>query len=135
MSFKFIFLGIEMKELTKAEEQVMQALWSIDSGFLKEIIEALPLPRPAYTTVSTVIRILETKGFVEHVEYGKTHKYFPKVKKEDYANDFLSNFVNDYFENSFPNMVSFFTKKEKISLEELDEIQKLIEKSRENDNA
>lgn len=124
-----------MKELTKAEEQVMQALWSIDSGFLKEIIEALPLPRPAYTTVSTIIRILETKGFVEHVEFGKTHKYFPKVIKEDYANEFLSNFVNDYFENSFQKMVSFFTRKEKISLEELDEIQKLIEKSRENDNA
>ncbi len=121
-----------MKELTKAEEQVMQALWSINSGFLKEIIEALPQPRPAYTTVSTIIRILETKGFVEHVEYGKTHKYFPKVKKEDYANDFLSNFVNDYFENSFQKMVSFFTKKEKISLKELDEIQKLLKNRKEN---
>lgn len=120
-----------MKELTKAEEQVMQAIWGIGSGFLKEVIEALPEPKPAYTTVSTIIRILENKGFIGHTEFGKTYKYFPIVKKEDYANDFLSSFVNDYFENSFQNLVSFFTKKDKISLKELDEIKKIVEKNRE----
>ena len=123
-----------MKELTKAEEQVMQALWSIGEGFVKEIIETLPNPKPAYTTISTIIRILENKGFVWHKECGKTYQYYPLVKKEDYASAFISSFVNDYFENSFQNLVSFFTKKEKISLQELEEIKSLINLNKDDKN-
>jgi len=74
----------ELKELTKAEEQIMQALWDRDGGFVKEIIDMLPEPKPAYNTVSTIIRILETKGFVDHESFGKSHRYFPKIQKEEY---------------------------------------------------
>ena len=99
-----------MRELTRAEEEVMQVLWKIKKGFVKEILEHFDDPKPAYNTVSTIVRILQDKGFVSHKAYGRTHEYFPVVSKNDYSKTHLSTFVNDYFSNSFKKMVSFFAK-------------------------
>ena len=115
-----------MKELTKAEEQIMQILWKIEKGFVKDILEYLPGPRPD-NTVSTITRILQDKGFVSHKAYGRTHEYYPLVSKEDYTKSRMSNLVNDYFSNSFENMVSFFAREKKISLKEMEDIKKLME--------
>jgi len=117
-----------MKELTKAEEQVMLILWDKEKAFVKEIIEDLPDPKPAYTTVSTIVRILETKGFVGHNDFGKIHQYFPIVQRNEYATKFVNGFVKDYFESSFMQLVSFFSSKEDMTLAELEEIKKIVEK-------
>ncbi|MGE0635031.1 MAG: BlaI/MecI/CopY family transcriptional regulator [Bacteroidia bacterium] len=109
-----------MKELTKAEEQIMQVLWDIKKGFVKDILEQLDEPKPAYNTVSTIVRILETKGFVSHNSYGKTHEYFPAVVKEDYKRDLTKNVVEKYFGGSVRNMVSFFVDEKKINLKDID---------------
>ena len=116
-----------MKELTKAEEQIIQILWKIEKGFVKDIIEYLPEPRPAYNTVSTIIRILEKKGFVSHKAYGKTYEYYPLINKKEYTKVFFKNFINNYFSNSFQQMVSFFAKEEDLSLTEMEEMKKIIE--------
>jgi len=117
-----------MKELTKAEEQIMQILWDIDKGFVKNIRIRFPEPRPAYNTVSTIIRILQDKGFVSHKAYGRTHEYYPLVSKEEYTKSRMSSLVKDYFSNSFEKMVSFFAREKKISLKEMEDIVKLMEK-------
>jgi BlaI family penicillinase repressor len=119
---------MEIKELTRAEEQLMQILWQLEKGYVKDIIEELPEPKPAYNTVSTIIRILETKGFVDHIAYGKSHEYFPIISKEEYQNFATDKLMNGYFDNSVKHMFSYFVKKEKIDLKEADEIMKLIEK-------
>lgn len=111
-----------MKELTRAEEEIMQVLWKLDSAFVKEVIEELDEPKPAYNTVSTIIRILEQKGFVGHEPHGKSYKYHPLVSKESYTQKFMSGFVNRYFSGSYQQMVSFFTKQEDLSLGELEEL-------------
>ena len=98
-----------MRELTRAEEQVMQVLWKIKKGFIKDILEHYENPKPAYTTVSTIVRILEDKGFIIHKAYGRTHEYYPAVTKEQYSRAHLKNFVRDYFSNSFENMINFFS--------------------------
>jgi predicted transcriptional regulator len=115
-----------MKELTRAEEQIMQVLWRLERGFVKDIIAELPEPRPAYNTVSTVVRILEKKGFVGHKAYGKTHQYFALVSRDEYKKSYLKSFIKRYFGNSFQEMVSFFASERDISLEELEEIRKLL---------
>jgi BlaI family transcriptional regulator, penicillinase repressor len=111
-----------MKELTRAEEQVMQVLWDIKKGFVKDILEKLPEPKPAYNTVSTIVRILEKKGFVGYQAYGKSHEYHPLVEKENYTRSYLRNFVGNYFGGSFQQLVSFFAKEENMDLKELDEL-------------
>jgi predicted transcriptional regulator len=111
-----------MKELTKAEEQIMKILWDLEKGFVNDIIDKMPDPKPAYNTVSTIVRILETKGFVSHKAYGKTHEYFPLLSREQYTKGFLNGFVKNYFSDSFKNMVSFFSKNEKLSAKEIEEI-------------
>jgi BlaI family transcriptional regulator, penicillinase repressor len=116
-----------MKELTKAEDQIMQILWTIKKGFVKDIIEYLPEPKPAYNTVSTIVRILETKGFVDHKAYGKTHEYFPIVQKEKYTQFYLNNMVKGHFNGSFASLVSFFAKENQMKLNELDELVKQLE--------
>ena len=116
-----------MKELTKAEEQIMQILWQIEKGFVNDVLNNLPDPKPAYNTVSTVIRILEQKGFVGHKAYGKTHEYFPLVTKSDYTVSLMSGVMKNYFGGSFKQMVSFFADGNNISLSELDEVKKTIE--------
>ncbi|NIM89887.1 MAG: BlaI/MecI/CopY family transcriptional regulator [Candidatus Aminicenantes bacterium] len=115
-----------MKKLTKAEEQIMQILWELERGFVKDIIKHLPQPKPAYNTVSTIIRILEKKGFVSHQAYGNSHEYFPVIHKEEYTKAYLKNIMKNYFSDSFREMVSFFTSEENISIEELEELRKMI---------
>ena len=114
----------DLKELTKAEDQVMQILWDLKSGFVKDIIEQMPEPKPAYNTISTIVRILETKGFVDHKAYGKTHEYFPLISKEKYTKFYLNNLLRGYFDGSFQNLVSFFTKENKLDSKA---IEKLLE--------
>ncbi|MBE9585716.1 BlaI/MecI/CopY family transcriptional regulator [Mucilaginibacter sp. JRF] len=122
---------MEIKELTRAEEQIMQVLWQLKKGYVKDVIELLPEPKPAYNTVSTIIRILETKGFVGHTAYGKSHEYNPVISKEQYQDFASDKLLSGYFNNSVNSMLSFFVKKEKINLKEADEIMKLIEKLKE----
>lgn len=105
----------------------MQVLWDIRKGFIKDILEQLPEPRPAYNTVSTIVRILEAKGFVDHKAYGKTHEYFPLVKKEAYKRFLMNDVVDDFFEGSVAQLVSFFVKDKQVDARELDELLKLIE--------
>lgn len=116
-----------MKELTKAEEQIMQILWEMEKGFVKDILRHFPEPRPAYNTVSTIIRILQDKGFVSHRAYGRTHEYYPLVSKEEYTRSQMTNLVSNYFSNSFEKMISFFAREKKISLKEMEDIIKLME--------
>lgn len=124
---RYVYI-MEIKELTRAEEQLMQVLWQLKKAYVKEVIEQLPEPKPAYNTVSTIIRILETKGFVDHIAYGKSHEYYPVISKEQYQNFASDKLLSGYFDNSVNRMLSFFVKKEKIDLKEADEIMKLIEK-------
>ncbi len=116
-----------MRDLTRAEEQVMQVLWKIKKGFVKDILEHFEEPKPAYNTISTIVRILQDKGFVNHKAYGRTHEYYPEVSKDDYSKSHLSSFVNDYFSNSFGKMVSFFAREKGITVKEMEEIMKLME--------
>lgn len=111
-----------MKVLTRAEEQIMQILWKLKRGFVKDIIPQLPDPKPAYNTVSTIVRILEKKGFVSYRAYGKTHEYYPLVSKDDYKKQFLNRFVKNYFGDSFPELVSFFAQDRNLSVSELEEL-------------
>jgi len=114
------------KQLTKAEEQLMQVLWKLDTASVKEIIEKLPNPKPAYNTVSTIIRILETKNFVGHKPKGRGYVYYPLIEKSDYSNQSIQKLMNGYFEGSFKSMVSFFVKENKMDLSELESIMKEI---------
>lgn len=116
-----------MKELTRAEEQVMQIIWKIEKGFVKDILERFPDPKPAYNTVSTIVRILEKKGFVGHKAYGKSHQYFPVISKKEYTRTFLKGFVSGYFSNSYKQMVSFFSRENNLSIGEMEEIKHMIE--------
>jgi len=115
-----------MKELTRAEEEIMQVLWGLRKGFVKDVIDELPEPKPAYNTVSTIVRILEKKGFVSHRAYGKTHEYFPVVSKDEYKKKYLKSFLKRYFGDSFPELVSFFAGERDLSLKELEEIRGLL---------
>ena len=116
-----------MRELTRAEEQVMQVLWKIRKGFVKDVLEHFDDPKPAYNTVSTIIRILQDKGFVNHKAYGRTHEYFPVISKDDYSKSHLNSFVSNYFSDSFGKMVSFFAKENEISVKEMEEIMKIMD--------
>jgi len=118
------------KQLTKAEEQIMQVLWQLEICTVKEIIEELPIPKPAYNTVSTIVRILEDKKFVAHKPFGKGYKYFPLVKKESYSNQSLHKLMDGYFDGSFKSLVSFFVEKNDVSLEEMESILKEINKKK-----
>jgi BlaI family transcriptional regulator, penicillinase repressor len=118
--------GPSIRELTRAEEQVMQVLWKTRKGMVNEILAHYPDPKPAYNTVSTVIRILEQKGFVGHKAYGRTHEYFPLISKKDYSSAHFGIFLNNYFGNSFKSLASFFAGEKKMTLRELEEIQKII---------
>lgn len=113
-----------MQKLTRAEEQIMQVIWDLEAAFLKEIMEALEEPKPSQSTVSTIIRILSEKGFVDHKAFGKSYQYFPLVSKADYARDYMGDFVGNYFGGSFKKMLSFFIQSEEVDLETLDELMK-----------
>lgn len=116
-----------MEKLTTKEEEIMQILWKLKKAFVKEVVAKLPDPKPHYNTVSTVIRKMENKGFVKHEAFGNTFRYYPAILKEDYSKLFFSNAIQNYFENSYKNVVSFFAEEEKISANELREIIKIIE--------
>jgi BlaI family penicillinase repressor len=116
-----------MNRLTRAEEQVMKILWEMEEGMTKDVIARFPDPKPAYNTVSTVIRVLEKKGFVDHKAYGKTHVYYPAVEKEAYARIQFMGFMKDYFNNSFPRMAAFFAREEDLDISEMEEILKMTE--------
>lgn len=118
-----------MKQLTKAEEEVMQYLWELSEGNVAAIIELMPEPKPAYNTISTIIRILENKEFVSHRKVGKGYVYFSIIKKEDYSSQSLNKLMNNYFNGSFKNMVSFFVKKNDMSIQDLESILKDIDKN------
>ena len=122
----------QMKQLTKAEEEVMQILWDLNNANVASIIEQLPEPKPAYNTVSTIVRILESKGFVDHKQKGKGYIYFPLVNKSEYSNQSLNKILNGYFQGSFKSMVSFFVKKNDISLKEMEAILNEIEKQKDD---
>jgi BlaI family transcriptional regulator, penicillinase repressor len=125
-----------MRELTKAEEEVMQILWDLDKGFVKEIRAAMPAPKPAYNTVSTIIRILEKKGFVWHNVFGNTHQYYPLVSRKEYSKKKLASMVNQYFRDSYSELVSFFAKNKEISVREMEEIIEIMNqelKNKQND--
>jgi predicted transcriptional regulator len=113
-----------MKTLTKAEEEVMQHLWDLKKGFVKDILACYKSPKPAYNTISTIIRILEKKGFVSYIAYGKTHEYYPLISKKDYSSQSADSLLKNYFEGSMSNMISFFVKEKKLNTKELDEILK-----------
>jgi predicted transcriptional regulator len=115
-----------MKELTRAEEQIMIILWKIKRGFVKDILEHFSDPKPAYNTVSTIVRILQDKGFVSHKAYGRTHEYYPLVSKKAYSKLQMGNFISSYFSNSYEQMVSFFAREKEISIKEMEEIMKLM---------
>jgi predicted transcriptional regulator len=115
-----------MKELTKAEEQIMQILWKIQKGFVHDILEQIPEPKPAYNTVSTIVRILEKKDFVGHKAYGKSHEYYPLISKKDYTKSFFKHFMKNYFSNSPREFVSFFAKNEKLDINDLEEMLKIM---------
>jgi len=122
-----------LRELTRAEEEVMQVLWKLGKGFVKDVIEQLPEPKPAYNTVSTIVRILETKGFIGHTAYGKTHEYYPLVSKPEYTRFYFRNFLKGYFGGSFAGLVSFFAKDEDISIQELEEMLKQAQQDSEQE--
>ncbi len=116
-----------MKELTKAEEQVMQILWKIKKGFVKDILEEFANPKPAYNTVSTIVRILEKKGFVGYTAYGKTHEYYPLILKTEYSSYTLKNVMKNYFGGSIEKLVSFFAKDNNMDIREVEELMKNIQ--------
>lgn len=122
-----------MKELTRAEEQLMQILWKMKKGFIKDLIDKIPEPKPAYNTVSTFIRIMERKGFVGHTAYGKTHEYYPLISKKEYTKLFMKGLIKKYFSNSFQEMVSFFAKEDNMSISELEKLLQDVKKDLERE--
>jgi predicted transcriptional regulator len=121
----------ELKELTKAEEQVMQLFWKLGKAYVNEVLDQIPEPKPAYNTISTITRILEKKGFIDHEAIGKSHRYFPIVTKREYSKHSLNRLLKGYFSNSYTHMVSFFAD-EDLSLKDLEEMRVLIENKIQN---
>ena len=113
-----------------SQDQVMQILWNLEKGFVKDIIEHMPEPKPAYNTVSTIVRILETKGFIGQKAYGKTHEYYPLVSKERYTKFYLNNMIKGYFNGSFHNLVSFFAKENKMNANDVEKLLKEIKNTK-----
>lgn len=116
-----------MKELTKAEEEVMEYLWKLNKAFVKDILELFPEPKPAYTTVSTIVRILEKKGMVGFNAYGKNHEYYPLVSKKEYARLCFKHVLTKHYNSSWKKFASFFSSEDEVTLTELEELKKLIE--------
>jgi BlaI family transcriptional regulator, penicillinase repressor len=119
---------IFMKELTKAEEEIMLLLWELKNACVKDLLDKFDEPKPAYNTISTIVRILETKGFIGHNAIGKTYKYFPTVSRDEYRKLYLGNMVQNYFGNSYRQLVSFFSDHNDVDISDLEEIKKMIDK-------
>src|ERR1700744_6317428 len=118
---------MKLKELTKAEEQVMQILWQLNEAIVKDIIERMQEPKPAYNTVSTVVRVLEGKGFIDHKAYGNSHVYFPVVSEAEYKKFTFDKMMKNYFNDSYKSLVSFIADEKKLDLNELDELTNLLD--------
>jgi predicted transcriptional regulator len=116
-----------MKKLTNKEEEVMMILWSLKKAFVKDVLAEIKEDKPHYNTLSTIIRNLEEKKYVAYIAYGKTHQYYPLVSKEVYRKKFMNQAIEDYFSNSYKNLVSYFATEEKLSVSDLKEIIELIE--------
>jgi len=123
-----------MKEITKAQEDLLKALWEIREGAVSDILEGLPDPKPAYNTVATVIKVLEKKGYVTHKTFGKTNVYFAVISKKDYAQHVLKDTFKGLFNGSLNQLVSSFVNSRDISLHELEELKNIIEKEIRNKN-
>jgi predicted transcriptional regulator len=121
-----------MKEITKAQEDILKALWGIKDGAVSDVLESLSEPRPAYNTVATVIKVLEKKGYVAHKTYGKTNVYYPIVTKKDYAQHVLKDTFKGLFNGSLNQMVSSFVKGKDVSINELEELKEMLEKEIKN---
>ena len=119
-----------MKSLTKAEEQIMQALWKSGKAFLRQIVDAMPPPKPHQNTVATLLKILIEKGFVGITVLGRHHEYYPLITKEEYSKRTIKQMVKGYFEGSFSNVVSFMVKEKNISVEELEKLLQQIKKQK-----
>lgn len=116
-----------MEELTKAEERIMQVLWKLQKAFVKDIIDELDEePKPPYNTISSIVRLLEKKGYVNYKAYGKTYEYFPAISKDQYAKTTFSKLFSGYFDNSPASLLSFMVKEEKLSEKDIEEIKQLI---------
>ena len=115
-----------MKKLTRKEEELMKILWQIKEGFVKDITENYHEPVPHYNTISSLVRLLEEKGYVDHKAYGNTHQYFPIISKQAYRKTFIKDVVKDYFDNSYKQTVSLFIEEENLSKDDLDELIELI---------
>lgn len=134
-NYKILFTFIpskscSMQKLTNKEEEVMKILWRLEKAFVKEILEKIKGDKPHYNTLSTIVRNLQEKGYVDHEAFGNTHRYFPKISKEQYRKRYINSSIADFYDNSYKNLVSHFAKEEKISIEELKEIIELIEKKK-----
>jgi BlaI family penicillinase repressor len=116
-----------MKEITKAQEEVLKAIWDVETGAVSDILEKLPEPKPAYTTVATVIKVLERKGYVAHRTYGKTNVYYALVSRKEYAGDIIREAYTGLFNSSLNQLVSPFIKNGDISITELEELKKMLE--------
>jgi len=121
-----------MKRLTRAEEEVMQILWKEGNAFVREILMYFPDPKPAYNTISTIVRILEKKGFVAHEAFGKSHRYYPLIKKESYREARFSDLMKGYFNNSMKQVLSHFSDADKLNIREADELIQLLEEIKNN---
>ncbi len=117
-----------MKEITKAQEEILKALWEISDGAVSDVLDVLPDPKPAYNTVATVIKVLEKKGYVSHKTYGKTNVYFPVVTQKEYANHILKDTFKGLFNGSLNQMVSYFVNNKEVGLNELEELKEMLEK-------
>ena len=115
-----------MQKLAKREEQIMQVFWTIEKAFIKEVIPELPDPKPHYNSVATMVKILEDKGFLAHEVIGNIYRYFPIISKEEYQKHAMKDIVSQYFDNSYPNMLAFFAKEQKMSDQELNDIMRII---------
>lgn len=116
-----------MERLTQPEEEAMQVLWQLQGGFIKDVLELLPEPRPPYTTLASTIRNLERKGYLRSEKLGNTFRFTPAIAAEDYRKQSMSAFVGSYFRNSYKDLVSFFAQEQNISAEELKDIISMIE--------
>lgn len=116
-----------MKELTKAEEQLMHFLWTLKKAYLKDIVEQYPEPAPAYTTISTVVNVLVKKGFIGFETHGKSREYYPLISKDRYTRQSMKGLMTNFFDNSAKQFASFFASQEELTVEELQEIRKLID--------
>ena len=119
-----------MNKLTRKEEELMMILWEIGKGFVKDMLEQYPEPKPHYNTVSTLVRVLQEKGFIDHRQFGNTHEYYPLVSKEEYRRHFIKYVIQDYFNNSYEDVVAYFVEEKNLKTEELEGIIRMMKQKK-----